>query len=80
MPEEYTGATMLAINPKATITEQNLPKVPKLSKPTTIKAPDPAPAAAQAGSLLSPEDRPTPSMKQKLNETERPIRVAAKTL
>ena len=70
---------MLAIKPSATITEQNFPKPPRPSYPATIRAPVPVPAAAQAGSLESPDAKPVPSAKQKVKDRESPMRVAVKT-
>ena len=69
----------MEIKPRAAITEQKFPKTPRLSKPATMRAPDPAPAAVHAGSFCRPDARPIPMANVNMNESVRPVMTAQKT-
>lgn len=71
----------LAMRPRATITEQKLPKVWRGLKPWTISAPWPLSyAVAYSGCAVMPDARPMPQRKARVKDVRRPKSESKKSL
>lgn len=80
-PATYVGAVMLAMSPRATMTLQMLPKLPRVEYPATIRAHcEVSRAENQALSVVTPVASPIPSINANVKLRDRPIIVKQKTL